>query len=306
LAILEVSVMLSSVVQNPVYALKKARKMLLYRIFLIYFGIIIFIGLLVPYTNEKLLGGGSSASDASPLIIAVANIKVYPHILNAVILLSVLSVANCAYYSAARILHSFFVQFYPHPTLIKVDRKGRAVTCMFITSIFGLLSFFAAAPFRVDFFNWLLALSGLAVLFLYFGFNLAHIRFRAAMKVQNRSLNELAFISPTGVWGSYWGIFMVVIIFIAQFWVALTPIGTHTPNAQSFFQNYLCAILWILCYIGHKLYNRNCQFLIPLDKLNIDKDRIIYNHEELMQQEKEHLKMTQNGRFWKKLFNFFC
>ena len=302
----EVSVLLSSVVQNPVYALKKARKMLLYRIFLIYFGIIIFIGLLVPYTNEKLLGGGSSASDASPLIIAVANIKVYPHILNAVILLSVLSVANCAYYSAARILHSFFVQFYPQPTLIKVDEKGRAVTCMFIISIFGLLSFFAAAPFRVDFFNWLLALSGLAVLFIYFGFNLAHIRFRAAMKVQNRSLNELAFISPTGVWGSYWGIFMVVLIFIAQFWVALTPMGTHTPNAQSFFQNYLCAILWILCYIGHKLYNRNCQFLIPLDKLNIDKDRIIYNHEELMQQEKEHLKMTQNGRFWKKLFNFFC
>jgi len=126
------------------------------------------------------------------------------------------------------------------------------------------------------------------------------------MKVQNRSLNELAFISPTGVWGSYWGIFMVVLIFIAQFWVALTPMGTHTPNVQSFFQNYLCAILWILCYIGHKLYNRNCQFLIPLDKLNIDKDRIIYNHEELMQQEKEHLKMTQNGRFWKKLLNFFC
>lgn len=302
----EVSVMLSSVVKNPVYALKKARKMLLYRIFVIYFGIIIFIGLLVPYTNERLLGGGSSESDASPLIIAVSNVNVYPHILNAVILLSVLSVANCAYYSSARILHSLFEQFYPHPVLTKVDKKGRAVSCMLITSVFGLISFFAAASFRVDFFNWLLALSGLAVLFIFLGFNMAHIRFRGAMRVQNRSLNELAFISPTGVWGSYWGVFMIVMIFIAQFWVALTPMGTHTPNTQSFFQNYLCAILWIICYLGYKIYNRDSQILIPLEKIDIDKNRTIFNHEELMQKEREDYEMIKKGRFWRRILYFFC
>ena len=226
--------------------------------------------------------------------------------MNAVILLAVLSGAICTYYSARRIIHSFSEQFYPLPFLVKVDKKGRAVTCMMITSLIGLISFFAAAPFRVEFFNWLLALSGLAVLFVFFGFNMAHIRFRGAMKIQNRSLNELAFVSPTGVVGSYWGIFMVVMIFIAQFWVALTPMGTYTPNAQSFFQNYLCAILWIISYLGYKLYHKNWQFLIPLDKIDIDKDRIIFNHEEIVQQEKEDYERMKSGRFAKRLLKFFC
>ncbi|XBW37375.1 hypothetical protein QEN19_002955 [Hanseniaspora menglaensis] len=302
----EVSVLLSSVVEKPVFALKKARKMMLYRIFVIYFGIIIFIGLLVPYTNDKLLGGGNSASDASPLIIAVSNVKVYPHILNAVILLSVLSVANCASYTSTRILHSLFNQFCPHPMLTYIDRQGRPLTCMLISAIFALLSFFAAASFRVVFFNWLLALSGLSVLFVFFGMNMAHIRFRKAMKLQGRSLNELAFISPTGVIGSYWGVLNVVLIFIAQFWVALVPIGTSLPNATSFFQNYLCAVLWIICYLGYKIYKKSWRFLIPADEIDIDTGRTIFDHEVVVEEENEHKLKIKNSGILKRVLDFWC
>ncbi|XBW37371.1 hypothetical protein QEN19_002951 [Hanseniaspora menglaensis] len=302
----ESSILVSSVVEKPVSALKKGRKMLLYRIFVMYLGLLTFIGLLVPYTNEKLLGGSGSESDASPLIIAVSNVQVYPHILNAVILLSVLSVANNALYTSSRVLHSIFSQFFPHPNLTYVDKRGRPLTCIFIAALFGLLCFFAAAPFRVTFFNWLLSISGLAALFTYGGMNIAHIRFRKAMKVQGRSLNELAFISPTGIWGSYWSVIIIGLIFIAQFWVAIVPIGEGKADANAFFQNYLCAVLWIICYIGYKIYKKEWRFLIPAEEIDVVSNRIIYDHELIEEEERERkLRLKESGLF-KKVVNFWC
>ncbi|CAI8499044.1 unnamed protein product [Hanseniaspora opuntiae] len=301
----EASVLLSSVVERPVAALKKAKKMLLYRIFAIYLSLVIFIGLLVPYTSPKLLGGGSE-SDASPLIIAASNVKVYPHILNAVILLSVLSVANNALYSASRTLHSLFTQFWPNPKLTYVDRKGRPLACLLIADVFGLLCFFAAADFRVTFFDWLLSIASLALLFTYAGMNLAHIRFRKAMKHNNRSLNELAFVSQTGVWGSYWGVLIITLIFIAQFWVALVPIGTNKADANNFFQNYLCVVVWIIIYVTYKVYNKSWRIFIPIEEIDIVKDRIIFDHSAIVEEEREVNLRIKNSGLLARLKHFWC
>ncbi|KAL6929228.1 hypothetical protein ACO0SA_002568 [Hanseniaspora valbyensis] len=302
----ESAVLLSSVVENPVAALKKGRKMLCYRIAILYLALIIFIGLVIPYNSDRLLGGSGSESDASPLIIAASNVKVYPHILNAVIILSVLSVANNSLYTGSRVLHSIFSQFYPNPKLTYIDRRGRPLACLAIAATFGLLCFLAAASFRVVFFDWLLAISGLALLFTYAGMNLAHIRFRKAMKVQGRSLNELAFISQTGVWGSYWGFCIIVLIFIAQFWVALVPIGEGKPDANAFFQNYLCAVVWIICYIGYKLYKREWKFLIPAQDVDIVSDRIIHDHEAILEEEQDMKLRLKNSNIAKRILNFWC
>ncbi|OBA26393.1 high-affinity glutamine permease [Hanseniaspora valbyensis NRRL Y-1626] len=301
----EAAVLLSSVVERPVAALKKGRKMLLYRIFVIYISLVIFIGLLVPHTSNKLLGG-SADSDASPLIIAASNVKVYPHILNAVLVLAVLSVANNALYSASRVLHSMFSQFYPHPKLTYVDRRGRPLACLIIAAVFGLLCFLAAASFRVTFFNWLLSIASLSILFTYAGMNLAHIRFRKAMKYNNRSLNELAFIAKTGVWGSYWGVGIIIFIFIAQFWVALFPIGTAKADANNFFQNYLCVVAWLICYIGYKLYKREWKIFIPVEQIDIVSDRIIYDNSAIVEEEEEMNLRIKNAGYLKRIQHFWC
>ena len=302
----ESSILISSVVKHPVKALKKGRKMLCYRIAVLYLGLIVFISLVVPYNSDKLLGGGNSASDASPLIIAASKVNVYPHILNAVILLSVLSVGNNALYCASRVWHSFFTQYFPHPTLTYVDRRGRPLTCLIIACLFGLLCFIAAASFRVVFFNWLIAVAGLAFLFTYTSMNLAHIRFRQAMKYNNRSLNELAFISQTGVWGSYWGIFIMALMFIAQFWVAIVPIGEGKPDANAFFQNYLCVVVWIIAYLGYKIYYKEWQFLIPIEQIDIVSNRDIFDHEAIMEEERELNLKIKNSSIFKRILHFWC
>ncbi|XBW37370.1 hypothetical protein QEN19_002950 [Hanseniaspora menglaensis] len=302
----ESAVLLSSVVERPVAALKKARKMLLYRIIFVYMALILFIGLLVPYNSSKLLGGGNSESDASPLIIAVSNVNVYPHILNAVIILSVLSVANNSIYTASRVLHSIFSQFCPHPTLTYIDRRGRPLAGLLISTMFGMLCFLAETSFRVTFFNWLLSISGLSLLFTYAGMNIAHIRFRIAMKAQGRSLNELAFVSQTGVWGSYWGAIIIGLIFIAQFWVAIVPIGEGKPDASAFFQNYLCAVLWIICYLGYKIYKKDWKIVIPSTEVDLVSGRIIHDHEAIEEEEREIKLRIKNSGILRRIQHFWC
>ncbi|OAF58482.1 lysine permease [Pseudogymnoascus destructans] len=67
---------------------------------------VFFIGLLVPYTNERLISSASDAT-ASPFVIAadLAGVKVLPGIINAVLFV-VLSAANSNVYSRSRVRHS--------------------------------------------------------------------------------------------------------------------------------------------------------------------------------------------------------
>jgi amino acid transporter len=64
--------------------------------------------------------------------------------------------------------------------LAYVDKKGRPINVIILQLLFGCLAFINLAENGGDIFNWLLALSGLSILFVYGGIGLAHIRFRAA------------------------------------------------------------------------------------------------------------------------------
>jgi yeast amino acid transporter len=82
-----------------------------------------------------------------------------------------------------------------------------------------------------------------------------HVRFRRAWIAQGHTLDELPFRAAAGVWGSYFGVGFNVLILIAQFYVAVWPIG-GTPNATSFFQAYLAVPIILGFFIFWKLYKR--------------------------------------------------
>ena len=153
-----------------------------------------------------------------------------------------------------------------------IDRSGRPLFGIAFTSAFGLVAFVAQSKKEGEVFAWLLALSGLSSLFTWGGICFCHIRFRAALTAQGRSTDELPFKAPAGIYGSMWGLFMIVLMFMAQFYVALFPPGGK-PSAEVFFQSYLSFPVVLAFYFGHKLYARNWKLLIPLSKLDIDTGR---------------------------------
>jgi yeast amino acid transporter len=62
-----------------------------------------------------------------------------------------------------------------------------------------------------------------------------------------------------GVWGSWIGLILVVIVLIAQAYIAIAPVGATTSGAataQSFFEAYLALPVCIACYIIGYIWKR--------------------------------------------------
>lgn len=295
--------------RNPRETIPKAAKRTFWLITLSYVTILTIIGCLVPYDDPRLLNGSSSVdAAASPLVIAIENGGIHglPSLMNAIILIALLSVANSAVYACSRCMVAMaHIENLPK-FLSRVDKKGRPLNAILLTLFFGLLSFVAASDKQEEVFTWLSALSGLSTIFCWIAINLSHIRFRHAMKAQNRSLDELPFISQTGIIGSWYGAIVLLLVLIASFWTSLFPVGSIEASAESFFEGYLSFPILIACYIGHKLYTRNWKIMARSQDMDLDLGRRLVDteiHEKEVMMEKERL---ANSSFFVRLLSFWC
>ena len=146
--------------------------------------------------------------------------------MNAIILISVVSIGNSGVYGGSRTLTALAEQGYAPKCFKYIDKSGRPLFSTIFIIAFGPLGFINLAAAGPVIFDWLLALSGLAALFTWGSICVAHIRFRAAWKAQGHTLEEIPFKAVFGVYGSWVGIIMIVLVFIAQ--VSSSPPTTST------------------------------------------------------------------------------
>ncbi|QLL31766.1 hypothetical protein HG536_0B06340 [Torulaspora globosa] len=293
--------------QNPRKAVPAAAKQVFWRITLFYILCLLLIGMLVPYNDPRLIGASSVDAAASPFVIAIVNagIKGLPSVINVVILIAVLSVGNSAIYTCSRTLAALADQGFLPKIVGYIDRGGRPMVGIIISSVFGLLAFVAESSKEGEVFNWLLAISGLSSLFSWAGICFCQIRFRSALAVQGRSTDELPFKAPLGCWGSYWGAFMCFVMLAAQFYVALFPIGSK-PNASDFFSAYLAFPIVLAFYIFHKIWKKNWKFLIKLEDMDIDTGRREVDVELLKQELAEERAVLAAKPFYIRWWSFWC
>ncbi|KAK9492658.1 amino acid permease-domain-containing protein [Lipomyces doorenjongii] len=252
--------------ENPRKALPSAIKQVFWRITLFYIIALSVVSLLVPYNSPQLLDAKSPVdAAASPFVISIQNAGIagLPSVFNVVILISVLSVGNSSVYGCSRTLASLGDMGLAPKQLAYIDKSGRPLVGIIVTSIFGLIAFVSASPREADVFNWLLAISGLSSIFTWASVCLAHILFRRAWKIQGHSLDELAFKSQPGVIGSAIGFMLNVVILATQFWVAVWPRGKQ-PTAEAFFQSFLAAPVVLACFVVYKIWQKT-KFVKPSD-----------------------------------------
>jgi len=242
--------------KNPEKEIPRASKQVALRIFIFYIVNLFLIGLIVPADSE-LYNGEGSTSRHSPFVIAIqlAGIKVLPSIFNAVILIAVMSVANSCTFGSTRTIQALAANGMAPKFLAKIDKKGRPISVVIMQLLFGCLAFINLADDGGTIFNWLLSLSGLAIIFIYGGIGLAHIRFRQAWKANGHSLDELPYKASFGVYGSYICVLINAVALIAQFYVALYPVGGPNLDTATFFQLYLAGPLLIFLFLAWKIYS---------------------------------------------------
>ncbi len=234
-----------------------------------------FVGLLIPYNDPNLLNSDNPYADAntSPFVLVgkYAGLKGFDSFMNVVILISVLSIGVSAVYGGSRTLTALAQQGYAPKVFTYVDRSGRPLASVSIIILFGFLAYISLAASGSTVFDWLLSLSGLAALFTWGSICLAHIRFRAAWKHHGHTLDEIPFKAAGGVYGSWIGLIMNIIVLIAQFYVAVSPIGKSLNDAEGFFKTYLALPVVLVFWAGGWLWKR--QGWLTLDKIDVDSHR---------------------------------
>jgi amino acid transporter len=225
--------------------------------------------------------------------------------MNAVVMVAVLSVANSSMYGATRTLQALAEQGQAPRLLAFTDRKGRPLVCIAISIFCGLTAYLYVSPVSGQAFTWLLAMSGLSSIFTWGSICFAHIQFRKAWKAQGNHISDLVYASPIGVIGSYVGFIALILILVAQFWVAVSPSGSSasTPAEQvtNFFEAYLAFPVVILFYAFYKIRYRTKW--VPASKIDLLTGRNEFESEEVRRQWKED---KSEWPRWKVLFKTLC
>ncbi|MCJ1392976.1 hypothetical protein MMC18_005848 [Xylographa bjoerkii] len=243
---------------DPRKTLPRATKQVFWRISFFYVISLLIVGLIVPSNNQDLLGASNSNTKSSPFVLAItlANVNGLPSVFNAIITISVISVANSCTFASTRTMQALAASGMGPGFLKYIDKRGRPLWCVLIQIAFGLLAFVNEATTGATVFDWLLSLSGLSYFFVWGSICLSHIRFRHAWKAQGHTLSELPYQAQFGIYGSYAGFLLNWIALIATFYVSLYPVGGPNLNPTYFFQEYLAGPLVILLYLFWKCWTR--------------------------------------------------
>ncbi|WEW57106.1 Amino-acid permease inda1 [Emydomyces testavorans] len=260
--------------KTPLKSLPSAIKQVFWRIILFYILGLFFIGLLVRSDDKRLLGANPLIdTNASPFVIAAhdAGLAGFDSFMNVIILISVFSIGNSAVYAGSRTLTAISEQGYAPRIFSYVDRAGRPLVSTGMVIAFGSLAYVNVSASGVEIFDWLLALSGLAALFTWGSIAVAHIRFRAAWAYQGRTIDEIPFRSPLGIWGSWLGLCLIFIVLLAQFYIAICPVSGGLNDAKGFFKSYLALPVVLFCWGCGYAWKR--KGWLKLDEIDIDSGR---------------------------------
>lgn len=292
---------------NPRKTIPKATKQVFWRITLFYVVSLLILGIIVPSDSDSLSSASGGNTKYSPFVLSfrLAGIKALPSIFNAVITISVISVANSCTYASTRTMQALCAKGMGPAVMAKIDKHGRPWVALIVALLFGLLAYINEAKKGGLIFDWLLALSGLSNFFTWGSICYAHIQFRKAWKMNGRTTDDLPFAAMFGVAGSWVGLFLVCLCLVAQFYVALFPIG-GSPDANNFFQSYLAAPIVILFFFGYKIYTREFSWGVDLAAIDIDAGRRDYDMETFREEMRLEREEKASWPVWKRWWNFWA
>ncbi|KAK3055611.1 hypothetical protein LTR09_003532 [Extremus antarcticus] len=251
--------MVAAEAKRPRIYIKTAFKTVYFRFGLFFIGGALAVGIVVgsrdPELTKVVLGGkGSGTGAASPYVIAMSNlnIKIFPHIVNALLMTSIFSAGNTYTYAAVRSLYGLALEGRAPGFLTYCTKNGVPIWCFCVVMCFPFLSLLQVGKGSAVVLTWLVALITAGGLIDYIGMAITYIRFHAACKAQGldrRTLPYYGYFQPYGAWiGLIW--FTVIVVFYG--YTSFRPAFSVT----GFFQNYIMQILDPLLFIGWKLLKK--------------------------------------------------
>ncbi|QRV86277.1 amino acid permease [Ceratobasidium sp. AG-Ba] len=280
--------------QNPRKNIPKAIKRTFWRILVFYIGGVFVIGLIVPSTDQSLFVATSAKTGAaaSPFVVAanLVHIRVLPHIINAVILIFVMSAANSDLYIGSRTLFALAAEGKAPRIFKRVNRMGVPWPALLFCTAFCFLTFLNVKKSGSTVFTYFVNLVTFFGATTWMCIVFTHIRFMKALEAQGISRDSLPYKAPFQPWGAWFALIVTAVItFFKGFDTLIKPM--NTPN---FITSYIGAPVFFFMWLGYKLYYKTS--LIPPAEVDL-----VTGKREIDEEEEQYLAAQEalGPRTWK-------
>jgi lysine-specific permease len=249
--------------EDPEKNIPKAIRSVFWRIILFYILAIFVIGMIIPFTDSRLLSEDVAVSPFT-LVFERAGLAFAASIMNAIILSSVLSAGNSGMYASTRMLWDLARDGKAPKFLGKLDKRGVPVNALIVTSLVGCVAFLASFFGDGVVYIWLLNASGMAGFVTWVGIAIAHYRFRKAYVAQGLDMNALPYRAKGFPFGPIFALVLCIIIIIGQGYQAFSSNGI---DWNSMFVSYIGLILFFVLWFGYKIKHKTK--IIPLEECDL-------------------------------------
>lgn len=181
---------------NPKRDVPRAMNGTIWRIVLFFVGAVFIMGLVIPYDDPQLAKiGGVENIAVSPftIVFGLSGIPGAEHIMNAVILTTILSAGNSGLYLCTRIFWTLAIEGKAPKVFRRVTKGGIPIWCLVLTTVLASSLFGLSFVGDQVIYIWLVNMTSVMGFIAWFGIALSHWRFRRAYILQGYSLNDLVY-----------------------------------------------------------------------------------------------------------------
>ncbi|KAK7693614.1 hypothetical protein QCA50_003183 [Cerrena zonata] len=269
-----------------------------FRIVVFYIGGVFVIGLVVPSTDSSLFTASKAKTGAaaSPFVVAttLVGIKVLNHVINAAILLFVMSAANSDLYIGSRTLYGLAVEGKAPKIFARVNRLGVPYPALILCTAFCGLVFLNVSSSSAKVFTWFVNLVSTFGAITWMCICYTHIRFMKALKAQGIARETLPYMAPFQPYGSWFALIATGIITIFKGYDTFIPFTKDT-----FVTSYIALPTFVIFWGGYKILYRTS--LIPSDRVDLITGLREIDEEEERFNKAEELKGPRTK--WQKFFD---
>ncbi|KAJ7812718.1 general amino acid permease AGP2 [Mycena olivaceomarginata] len=258
---------------HPRYSLPRSFKSILTRLLVFFVLGAACVGILVPYTDPKLLPTATVRPGAgtSPYVIAMERLRLggLAHVVNALVMLSIFSAGNSYVYTSSRILFGMALEGRVPRVLARCNARGVPVYCVCATMLFSVLAFLQLGNGSAVVLQWITRFGTVSAMANYAMISFTYIRFHAALKAQGIPRESLPHRSRMQPFCGYYGFFAsFAMMFLAGYAVFLPG----KWNVPTFVFSYALIALLPVIFVGWKLV-RHTQWRILRDVDLFTKER---------------------------------
>ena len=250
---------------NPEKSVPEAIKSTFWRILLFYILTIFVIAVILPYTNKNLLSADVQDIVTSPftLVFQRAGLAAAASVMNAVILVAVLSAANSWMYASTRMLYSQAREGYAWKIFGIVNKRGIPIYGLLGTMVVGVLVWLTQF-IGPEAYNYLVAASGLCGFIAWFGIAISHYRFRRAFIAQGHDVKELKYHALLFPFGPIFAFILCIVVIAGQNIDAFLKL-----DWSNILISYMSLPLVLILFFYYKF--RYGSKLIPLDQVDLSR-----------------------------------